>query len=80
MDCTTELFGNPELKRQELRNCQNYFEEIQSQIQKSTNQEIEIDEEIATIQAQILPAKTISENLEFEESHEKREYNKLLAH
>ena len=41
---------------------------------------MEIDEEIATIRAQILPAKTISENLEFEESHEKREYSKLLAH
>ena len=51
MDCTTELYGNPELKRQELQNCQKYMEEIQSQIQKSINQEKEIEEEISTMRA-----------------------------
>lgn len=67
MGSTIELFGDPELKRQELDKNKKYLEEIQCQITNSRTVEAELDEEIAKTSAEIIPQRTRTENLEYEE-------------
>ena len=67
MGSTIELFGDPELKRQELDKNKKYLEEIQCQITNSRTVEAELDEEIAKTSAEIIPQRTRTEKLEYEE-------------
>ena len=67
MGSTIEMYGDPELKRQELDKNKKYLEEIQNQIKTLRIEEAELDEEITKTRTEILPQLTKTENLEFEE-------------
>ena len=55
MSGTIELYGDPELKRQELDKNTKYLEEIKSQIMALRKEEIDLDMEITKTRAEILP-------------------------
>ena len=78
MSSTIELYGDPELKKQELDKNKKYLQEIQSQITTLRIEENELDEEITKTRAEILPQRTITENLEYEEKQAKDVHNRLL--
>ena len=67
MGCTIELYGDPELKRQELDKNKKYLEEIKSQMATLRTEETELDDEITKTRTEILPQLTKTENLEYEE-------------
>ena len=60
------MYGDPELKRQELDKNKKYMEEIQNQIKTLKIEEAELDEEITKTRTEILPQRTKTENLKFE--------------
>ena len=77
MSGTIELYGDPELKRQELDKNTKYLEEIKSQIMALRKEEIDLDMEITKTRAEILPQRTKTENLEYEEKQAQDEYNRF---